>query len=286
MPRRRRPPPYDPLAPVRPRALRRQVTRDVALSSRPLAAIISRSMKGAAENVSGIANQLAQSLGGYQATERDIYQRQNAELGKIDDNLSSQLGTAGQASADALRARLAQAGQDPALADQLAGAAAGIGHGAGVASLGRGSAEQAALAQRQAAAEEFAAKLPGFAQLSGLQGVQLIHARGQKDLTDLAQRQLSTIPALLSAARNRELNKAVARMGNAADIYGINTRAATSRSNNAATNATSRANQATRTTETRRHNQRTERQQRWNERGRNRRANKNGGGSAPWKTKP
>lgn len=249
---RHRQPPYDPLAPVRPRVLRRQVRRDVLASFTPLARQITREFdrrtRAGTQNITGVSSELARGLTPLAATEQGIYGAARDDLGKIDTAIADRLTAAGKQGADTLKQQASLSGIPSALVESLTGGAERVGSSAAASRYAHGGAEQAALAAHGAAAAGYAAKLPGLAQLSGLQGVRDLEAASHRDQTSQLDRLRSQMPSLLASelrdARNREVNKAVARMGNATDVFRAETSAATSAANNAATTSTSRANNA------------------------------------------
>jgi hypothetical protein len=222
---------YDPLAPIAPRALRRQVTADVRAQTIPLARELTRQINAqaaaGAANIAGVSNQLAQTLGSQQGIQRDIYERARASQGALDTEQANAFGQAGQGLASGLAARLQSAGAPSTLADSLGAAM----RGAAGAGLARGSAEVGQLTADQAGAESYAAKLPGLAQLAGLQGVSQRRAQAQQDLSTQLGALNAKVPGLiaqeLESARQNEYNKAVARLGfgeKGAAIQGQNAR--------------------------------------------------------------
>jgi hypothetical protein len=78
---------YDPLAPIGPKQLRRQVTQDVRAQTVPLARELTRQINAAAAagaaNISGVSNQLALNLGSQQGIQREIYERARGNLGAV-----------------------------------------------------------------------------------------------------------------------------------------------------------------------------------------------------------
>lgn len=195
-PRGHRPAPIDPLAPLSEKALRRQTTRDVQAQIAPLAALINKRALAGASNISGISQALASKLGSYAGQAQGIYSKAQTELGGVDQALAARLGAGG-----------------------LGGAANA---GAVNANLAKGSAERGQLISQGASAGEYASKLPGLAQLAGLQGVSERQAQAQGQLGDLTAKTPGLIAQALADARNREYQKAVARLGFQGDVYSAN----------------------------------------------------------------
>jgi hypothetical protein len=221
---------YDPLAPTRPRALRRQVRQDVRMNTAPLIRDITheinRRARAGSQNISGITNELAQNLGALAPQEHEIYGAAKTDLGQLDTAIADRLAAAGQHGEADLRKQASLTGIPSALVESLAGGAGAAGRGASASQFTRGSAEVAALNSRGAGAEDFAAKLPGLARLSGLQGVKEVQAGAQRDLSTQLDRVRAQTPSLIASslrdARNREVNKATANLGFQSDVYGQN----------------------------------------------------------------
>jgi hypothetical protein len=225
---RRKQRPYDPLAPTRPRALRRQVRQDVRMNTKPLIRDITREIDRRAlaggQNISGITAELAKNLGGLAPQEAAIYGAAKQDLGQLDTAIADRLTAAGATGEADLRKQFAQMGIPSSLVESLAGGARAAGAGAGASGYARGSAEVAALNARGAGAQDYAAKLPGLARLSGLQGIKELQAGAQRDLATQLDRVRAQTPSLIASslrdARNREINKATANLGFQSDVYG------------------------------------------------------------------
>lgn len=208
------------------RQLRRQARLDAQFAARAQARIINQQARAGERNAAGIAEALARAQSGYGAQMADIYGRAQHTLGDLAGAQRQALGQAGGGTlAEGLQKRLALGGQSSDLSNALAGAtagAAGAGYGGATAELG-------ALAQRQAAAEEFGAKLPQLARLTGLQGVQDRQAQAQADLGKLRMQQAQAVTQLISQGRNRQFNEGAANLaytGKQQQEEGRNARAA------------------------------------------------------------
>jgi hypothetical protein len=199
------------------------VTRDVRAQVDPIVSDITRRLNAAAaagtRNIAGVTSELENRLAGYPAQVADIYGRARSSLESTDQQLADRLATSGKADADALRARLTQAGLATEAADKLAAEGAG----ASAAGFARGSAELGQLTQQQAAGELYASKLPGLARLTGLQEIGQRRAQHQRDLSDQlgeVRSQVSGVAAgLLQDSREREVNKAIALRTFGLDAY-------------------------------------------------------------------
>ena len=257
--RHRRAPAYlsDPLAPLPEPVLQRRVRRNINAQTNPVIRQIEARARSGAQNISGISEALAGRLSGGQAATADIYQRARDSLGATDRALQSGLTTQGSGIADALGKRVASAGGDPAILAALQAASAGAVGAQGV----RGSAELGQLTLKQAAGEQYAQQMPGFARLSGLQGIRDLQARKSQQLGDVAARVPGSVAQALSSARRQEYEKAVAARGFGVDYERIaqqdratSQRASTASQAEAGRNARAAATNA----ETERHNRNAE----------------------------
>lgn len=213
MRKRRRPQPFDALAPVGPREQRRQAQRDLKASYNPLAKMINRSASASAKNIAGVYGRLAGDLGAYRQTEQDIYGRARTALEAANTGAAAGLGQTASSVGGALQAALAASGQS---ADQGGQGTAGYQGDvtrlqAGQAS--RGGAALSELALRGAAAENYAAQLPQFARLAGGQAIQESEARRRRDISDLSAKAQSQLADALSSRHRLEYEKAVASRG-------------------------------------------------------------------------
>ena len=201
------------------RQLRRQARLDAQFAARAQARQINQEARRGERNVQGIAEALARAQGGYGAAAQDIYGRAQRTLGDLANSQrrtlggtgpppAGSVGQPGATLADTLGKNLALSGQGSDLANTLASATAGAAN----AGFGMGTAELGALAQRQAAAEDFGAKLPELARLTGLQGVQERAAQARRDQGALqAQAAKDTLQAIQNA-RSRRFNEGAANL--------------------------------------------------------------------------
>lgn len=201
----------DPWAPLSEQQLRRRAQRDVGMSIAPLIKQINARAGAGAQNLEGVYGRLATDLGGYQQRQADIYGRARQSLEGADRALAASLGGAGGGIQTGLQSSLAAAGL------QVPGDI-GVQGALGVQSA-RGRGELGELALRQAAAEDFAAKLPGFARLAGAQGIRELQAQRARDVSDLSAKAQASLLDLLQSGRKEEFDKAVARLGFQGDVY-------------------------------------------------------------------
>ena len=205
----------DPLAPLTSSQLRAQVLGDIRPITNELAASSAKRTAAGAANIEGITNRLAQSLSGYQAKQQDIYSRARGSLEGYQAQGAQALGAASGAIGSNLTSALALSGNAPGnFGAEQSRVAGGI--------AARGAGELGELALRQAAAENYAAKLPGFAKLAGAQGIRELQARRQQELAEAQTKiRTETIPQLTQQARTREYEKAVAARGFGVDFAKI-----------------------------------------------------------------
>lgn len=212
----------DPLRPYSPQEIRRDVTGQVDAQINPIVAEITRSITGRAEAgqnaIRGYTDRLATELGGYQQSASNIYGAAQRAQAAADAALAQRLSGQGGQLADQLSKQFQSAGGggDPGVAKQM-------GEGASGALYATGSAALADLISRGAGEQAYAAKLPGFANLAGIQGVRDLQLGAQRDLADETGRVRQQVPGLISellrSARGDELDKGLARETRATKTY-------------------------------------------------------------------
>ncbi|HXH87327.1 MAG TPA: hypothetical protein VNI55_01800 [Gaiellaceae bacterium] len=209
--------PFDAsLAPTSDNMIRRNTTENVRAQIDPIIAEISRSIEARAKAgmgaIGGYTNELAQNLGGFDVKARDIYADAQGRQASVNNALAeSARGEGGRLQAE-LAGKLGAAG----ITDTgTSGEAARIGQGSAGASFARGGADLSELIARSASAQEYAAKLPGLARLGGLQSARTLQLESSKDLADQTGQIRSQVPGLiaelLESGRGREITKAGAR---------------------------------------------------------------------------
>jgi hypothetical protein len=217
--------PYNPLAPTRPKALRRQARADVMAQFAPLLAEINRqfgarSSAGQASILSN-TNALAAQLAPLAGQTHDIYAQAQGSQSALDTALANRLTGAGASVGGEIGAKLAAAGLGG-----VPNEAASVGAGAAGAGFASGSADLARLIAQGAGAESYAAQLPGFARMRGAQaghelGAQLESERAQA-AGDLRSKIPGTLASVLQDLRNLEFQKAATNLGFQGDIYSQN----------------------------------------------------------------
>lgn len=205
----------DPLRPLSPPEIRRDVTGQVNAQINPVLAEITRSITSranAGQNaIRGYTDRLASELGSYQESAGNIYGAAQRAQAAADAALAQRLSGQGGQLAEQLAQRFSSAGGggDPGVARQT-------GEGASGALYATGSAALSDLISRGAGEQAYAAKLPGLAKLAGVQGVRDLQLGAQRDLADETGRVRQQVPGMISellrSARGDEIDKQVARL--------------------------------------------------------------------------
>jgi hypothetical protein len=209
----------DPLAPRSPGQIQNGVRAEVNAQINPLIQEIIRSSTAKAKAgmgaIQGYAGQLATDLGGYAGSARDIYGGAQQSQAALDASIRGALVGQGNELQSELSGKLA------AIGGTAAPAAAETGLGAGNASYVSGSADLARLISEGASAQNYAAKLPGFARLGGLQSARSLQlsntAEMNNQIGEIRSQAPGLIRQLLTQAKSEETDKALARLANEGD---------------------------------------------------------------------
>lgn len=206
---------YNPLAALTPRqqfALARRYSRAQLM---PLLAQLDREFTGKQAGAAGYAEQLAGRLAPLAGQTHSIYAGAENEQRSVDEALANRLAAGGQGLDSELAKQLALAGQ-PVTHD-----AARIGAGAAAANQGLGSAAVGSLIGRGAAAENYAATLPGIARLGGLQASRQIEGERSLAADRLRSQIPGTLQRILADIRGQEFQKAAANLSYSGTLAGI-----------------------------------------------------------------
>lgn len=149
--------------------------------------------------IKGYTGQLAQSLGGEQQQAQGIWGAAQQAQAAQEAAFAQRLSSGGEQLAGELSQRLASVNA-PAATGQMAANVAQTGAGAGNAAYGTGSAAMGQLISQGASAQDYASKLPGLAQLGGIQAVRDFGLNQQKTLADASQQLLAQQPGLQNQA--------------------------------------------------------------------------------------
>jgi hypothetical protein len=145
---------------------------------------LTRTSKAGAGAISGYANQLANDLGGYGASAKQIYGGAQQSQAAVDAALASRLTGQGNQLGDELAAKLAQINAPGAQMSDVAGGARQIGQTSGNTQFALGSNELGRLVGEGAASQNYAAKQPGIARMGGLAAGRDLELQLQKQLAD------------------------------------------------------------------------------------------------------
>ena len=174
-----------------------QVTSEANAEISPLVAAVEKQIEGqtaAATNaIKGYSADAAAKLAGldYQAP----YTQSESGQAAVDDALRQALAGAGTSDADALSSRLAVI-NDPSVA-AAAKQVADNGAANGTTALASGSAALSNLLANAAAAGSYGNKLPGLAQLAGLQDIAAAQQQGQSNIGTQTQQLESQLPSII-----------------------------------------------------------------------------------------
>jgi hypothetical protein len=191
-----------------------------------LTAGINAQAKNAGAAISGYTGSLAQALGG-----EDFgapYQGAEQQQAAVDSALAQALAGGGTQGAADLSSRLASIGE-PGVTGAAANAVAATGTGNSNTVLGMGSSSLSQLIADAAAAKSYGQKLPGLAQLSGLQDLAGVQQSAVKNISDQTGTLEGQLPNLVNQLRNQSDTRATNRatLGAKIDEYLTGQNAAT-----------------------------------------------------------
>jgi hypothetical protein len=164
-----------------------------------LASQIQRQTQAGIGAITGYTNSLAQNLGGEQQKAAGIWGAAQQAQAASEAAFAQRLSSGGTQLAAELGQRL-QSINAPEATGQAQSSVAQTGAGAGNASYGAGSAALGQLIAHGASAQDYAGKLPGLAQLGGIQTVRDFGLKQQSLLADKTAELLGQAPALQNQA--------------------------------------------------------------------------------------
>lgn len=173
---------------------------------------------GQAQAVEGYTNRLAQSLGGLGATMGAPYQQAQAATATSNQALADRLSGAGQQGGQDLAARLASINA-PGAVDPAVAAVQNAGTGAGNSLYASGNAALQQLIANAASAKSYGQKLPGVAQLGGIQQAGLVRQQAAGDLASGITQAESQLPTIVGNLRSMSDQRAQNRASLGADLY-------------------------------------------------------------------
>ena len=205
--------PADPLAPTPEPMLRQQTSQAVHAQIDPILNEIMRSTDNAAAGVERATETHAARLAPFADAAKERFGRAAQGIAGVGEALAARLAGRGVEEAGGLKAKLAAIDAPGALVNELAGATAGFASGAANAGFASDSAALEELLSRKAGAEDFAGSLPGIARVAGVRSVGDVRAEGQRQVGEVRGKIPGLLENLMEGARDRELNKAIARTG-------------------------------------------------------------------------
>lgn len=203
----------DPLAPTPEPVIRQQTTQAVRAQIDPIIANIMRDTDRAASGINLATGTHIRALEPYDEATRERFDRAEEATAGVADALHSRLTGSGAAAAGGLREKLAAINAGTSIENELAGGVETFAKGAANAGFGIDSAALEELISRGVGAEDFAAALPGIARIAGQRAVGDVRATGQRSIAEVRGKVPGLVSELLEGARDREVNKAIAKLG-------------------------------------------------------------------------
>lgn len=181
---------------------------------------VNRRATAGAGSIRGYTNQVANDLGQYAGSAKDIFGRAEADTAASNNALADRLAGGGAQLAAGLADRLKGIGNgaDPAVAG-IAQGVAQTGQGSGNAVYATGNAALENLFGRGAAAEDYAAKLPEYARLEGIQRAGTLQQQAQNDIAQGASDIRGKLPELIASLRSANDQKATNLAGAQTDLF-------------------------------------------------------------------
>jgi hypothetical protein len=203
----------DPLAPIAEPVLREQTSSAVHAQIDPILKDIMAGTDRAAAGVESLTNTHAARLAPFEGAAKERYGRAAEGTAAVADALAGRLEGRGAEEAGGLKAKLAAIGAPDRLTQEVAGGAQQFAHGAANAGFGVDSAALDEIIGHGATAEDFAGSLPGIARIAGVRAIGDVRREGQKQLGDVRGKIPGLVSELMDSARNREVNKGIAKLG-------------------------------------------------------------------------
>lgn len=203
----------DPLAPTPEPVLRQQTTEAVRAQIDPIIREITGSTDRAARGVESLTDTYASRLAPFEDAAKERYGRAAEATAGVAEALANRLQGRGAEEGAGLRQKLAQIGAPDRLTQEVAGGAQGFAAGAANAGFGIDSAALDEIIGHGATAEDFAGSLPGIARIAGVRAVGDVRRQGQQQIGEVRGKIPGLVGELMEGARDREVNKAIARLG-------------------------------------------------------------------------
>lgn len=200
-------------------SLEEQARQQVMGSVNPVVAEIQRAIgdriRSGMASITGLTNQYAQNLAPIAGQSREIFDRAQTSQQGSDTALANRLGQVGQIAGGELAAKMNAIGAPQRAVAETAGVVPTTATGAANAGFAQGSATLGELISRGAGAQDYAAKLPGFARLGGIQAAGQLQGNLSRDLAEQIGAIQAKVPGMVqettTSLRSNELAQEAAR---------------------------------------------------------------------------
>lgn len=203
----------DPLAPTPDAQLQAQASSAVHAQVDPILKEILGSTNRAAAGIESATATHASRLEPFAGAARERYGRAAQETAGVAQTFADRLAGKGTEAAGSLRTTLEGINAPDRLTQELAGGVDSFGKGASNAGFGIDSAALDEIIARGATAEDYAGSLPGIARIAGVRSIGDVRAEGQKQIGEVRGKVPGLIADLMNSGRDREVNKAIAKLG-------------------------------------------------------------------------
>lgn len=203
----------DSLAPTPEPVLRQQTTEAVRAQIDPIIREITGSTDRAAKGVESLTDTYAARLVPFEGAAKERYGRAAEATAGVATALADRLAGRGAEEGASLKQKLAQIGAPDRLTQEVAGGAQAFATGVANAGFGVDSAALDEIIGHGVTAEDFAGSLPGIARIAGVRAVGDVQRQGQKQIGEVRGKIPGLVAELMESARDREVNKGIARLG-------------------------------------------------------------------------
>lgn len=203
----------DPLAPTPEPVLRQQTTEAVRAQIDPILKNIMGDTSRAAQGIELATQTSARRLEPFAGAAKERFARAAEATAGVSQALADRLAGKGTEAGQGLREKLAAINAPARLTQEVAGGTEQFATDAANAGFGIDSAALDEIISRGAGAEDFAAALPGIANIAGIRSIGDVKAAGQQSLADVRGKVPGLIANLMDSARSREVQKGIAKLG-------------------------------------------------------------------------
>lgn len=206
-------PAADPLAPTPEPVLRQQTTEAVRAQIDPILKEIMGDTNRAASGIELATQTHARRLEPFAGAARERFGRAAEATAGVAESLANRLAGKGAEAGQGLRAKLAAVNAPDRLTAEVAGGTEKFGRDASTAGFGIDSAALEEIISRGAGAEDFAAAMPGIANIAGVRSIGDVRSAGQRSVADVRGKIPGMVGNLMESARDREVQKGIAKLG-------------------------------------------------------------------------